>query len=203
MVWLQRQLRGVLDGQHTQTCCNRYPNSLLRRHFRVTLSQTSSKVLAASSVHKIHTHSVYDVRTVCSQSRTNVNACLWLKSRWVSCIIFVRLEESIFRSAMSHPWWSFPHLLTSSPPQLAAVSGPRDLLQGNTVHRQPLPQEPLEPLQNNFLMNLYWQTQSGRKTTLKNKSQILKMRAPETCASTLPHVMTPKSLRPKISPQFR
>ena len=47
---------------------------------------------------------------------------------------------------MSHPCWSFPHLLTSSPPQHAANSGPRDVLQDNTVHRQPLPQEPLQPL---------------------------------------------------------
>ena len=96
-------------------------------------------------VHRIHTHSVHDVHTAYSQARTNVNACLWLKWWWLSCIIFVRLKESIFRSAMSHPCWSFPHLLTSSPPH-AAVSGPRDLLQDNTVHRQPLPQEPLQPL---------------------------------------------------------
>ena len=47
---------------------------------------------------------------------------------------------------MSHPCWSFPHLLTSSPLQHAALSEPRDLLQDNTVHRQPLPQEPLQPL---------------------------------------------------------
>ena len=30
-------------------------------------------------VHRLHTHSVHDVHTVCSQARTNVNACLWLK----------------------------------------------------------------------------------------------------------------------------
>ena len=47
---------------------------------------------------------------------------------------------------MSHPCGSFQHLLTSSPTQHAALSGPRDLLQDNTVHRQPLPQEPLQPL---------------------------------------------------------
>ena len=47
---------------------------------------------------------------------------------------------------MSHPCWLFPHFLTSSPSQHAALSGPRDLLQDNTVHRQPLPQEPLQPL---------------------------------------------------------
>ena len=97
-------------------------------------------------VHRTYTHSVHDVDTVCSQARTNVNACLWLKLRWLSCIIFVRLKESIFRSAVSQPCWSFPHFLTSSPPQHAALSGPRDLLQDNTVHRQPLPQEPLQPL---------------------------------------------------------
>ena len=57
----------------------------------------------------------------------------------------MRLQESIFRSATSHPCWSFPHFLTSSPSQHAALSGPRDLLQDNTIHRQPLPQEPLQP----------------------------------------------------------
>ena len=93
-------------------------------------------------VHSIHTHSVHNVHTVYSQTHTNVNA----KSRWLSCVIFLRLQESIFRSAMSHPCWSFPHLLTSSPPQHAAISGPRDLLQDNTVHRQSLPPEPLQPL---------------------------------------------------------
>ena len=34
----------------------------------------------------------------------------------------------------------------SSPPQHAATSGPRELLQDNTVHRQALPQESLQPL---------------------------------------------------------
>ena len=40
-------------------------------------------------------------------------------------------------------------------------------------------------------MSPYQQTQSGQKTTLKNHSQILNMRVPETCASTLPQVMSP------------
>ena len=88
--------------------------------------------------HRTYTYSVHDVDTVCSQARTNENACLWLKSRWLSCIIFVRLKQSIFRSAISQPCWSFP--------QHAALSGPRDVLQDNTVHRQPLPQEPLQRL---------------------------------------------------------
>ena len=78
-------------------------------------------------VHSIHTHSVHDVHTVCSQARTNVHACLWLKSWWLSCVIFVRLKESVIRSAMSHPCWSFPLLLTSSPSQHAAPFRPRDL----------------------------------------------------------------------------
>ena len=95
-------------------------------------------------VHRIHTHNLHDVHTICSQARTDVNACLWLKTRWLSCIIFVRLKEYIFKSVMSHPCWSFPHLITSIPPQHAALLGPRDLLQDNTVHRQPLPQEPLQ-----------------------------------------------------------
>ena len=60
-------------------------------------------------------------------------------------------KKSIFRSAMSHPCWSFSHLLTSSPSQHAALSGPRDVLQDNTVHRQPLLQEPLQPLPEQLL----------------------------------------------------
>ena len=113
---------------------------------RVSDCRNAVPTIRREGVHRIHTHSVHDVHAVCSQARTNVNACLWLKSRWLSCIIFVRLKESIFRSAMSHPCWSFPHLLTSSLPQHAALSGPRDLFQDHTVHQHPLPQEPLQPL---------------------------------------------------------
>ena len=40
---------------------------------------------------------------------------------------------------------------------------------------------------NNFVMSPCQQTQSGRKTTLKNHSHTSTMRGPETCASTLPH----------------
>ena len=57
--------------------------------------------------------------------------------------------------------------------------------------------------QNNLLMSSHQQTQSGRKTTPKNHSQILNMRVPETCASTLPQVMSPRSLRPERLRQFR
>ena len=42
---------------------------------------------------------------------------------------------------MSHPCWSLPHFLTSHVPQHAAR--PRDLVQEDTVHPEPLPQEPL------------------------------------------------------------
>ena len=34
---------------------------------------------STGGVNRTHTHSVHDVHTVCSQARTNVNACLWLK----------------------------------------------------------------------------------------------------------------------------
>ena len=116
-------------------------NQLKPKKWRTRRSTT--RYIAWIAVHRKHTHSVRDVQTVCSQARTNVTACLSLKSRWF--IIFVRLKESIFRSAMSHPCWSFPHLLTSNP-QHAALPGPRDLLQDHTVHPQPHPQEPLQPL---------------------------------------------------------
>ena len=45
------------------------------------LPQLSSEIreirfLRVVFAHRIHTHSVYDAHTVCSQARTNVNACL-------------------------------------------------------------------------------------------------------------------------------
>ena len=101
--------------------------------------------VAFQSVQRLNTHSVHDVHTVCSQARTDVNTVLVAQVMMVELYLLVRLKESIFRSAMSHRCWSFPHLLTSSPPQHAVFSGPRDL-QENTVHRQPLPQEPLQSL---------------------------------------------------------
>ena len=51
--------------------------------------------------------------------------------------------------------------------------------------------------QNNFLTSPYQQTQSGRKTTRKNHSQIPNMRVPETCASTLPHLKARKGFKLK------
>ena len=44
---------------------------------------------------------------------------------------------------MSSPCWSFPHLLSSTPPQHAAPPGQRDRLQEDTVHQERLPQERL------------------------------------------------------------
>ena len=48
-------------------------------------------------------------------------------------------NRSVIWSAMSSPCWSLPHLLTSSPPQHEAPLGQHDLLQDDTVHREPLP----------------------------------------------------------------
>ena len=96
--------------------------------------------------HRIHTHSMHDVHTVCSQARTDtecVNVAQELETAQLHCIIFVRLKESVNRSAMSHPCWSLPHLLTSHVPQHAALLGPRDLLQEDIVHPEQLPHEPL------------------------------------------------------------
>ena len=44
---------------------------------------------------------------------------------------------------MSSPSWSLPHLLSFSPLQHAALPGPRDLLQEDTVQPEPRPPEPL------------------------------------------------------------
>ena len=63
--------------------------------------------------------------------------------RCLSCSIFVRIKESVIRSALSSPCWSLPHLLSSSLPQHAALLGQRDFLQEDTVHQEPLSQEPL------------------------------------------------------------
>ena len=79
-----------------------------------------------------------------------------------------------------------PMLVVPTPshfPSITARSTPRDLLQDNTVHRH-LRKNLFNVFQNNFLMSPYQQTQSRRKTRLKNPSQILNMRVRETCAST-------------------
>ena len=84
--------------------------------------------------------------TVCSQARTDtecVPVAQELETAQSHCIIFVRLKESVIRSAVSHPCWSLPHLLTCHVPQHAAQPGQRDLLREDTVHPERLPQEPL------------------------------------------------------------
>ena len=90
---------------------------------------------------------MHDVHTVCSQARTDTECVIVaqeLETAQSHCIIFVRLkEESVIRSAMSHPCWSLPPLLTSHVPQHAALLGPRDLLQEDIVHPEQLPHEPL------------------------------------------------------------
>ena len=63
--------------------------------------------------------------------------------RCLSCSTFVRIEESVIRSAMSSPCWSPPHLLSSNLPQHEAPPGQHHLLQEDTVHPEPLSQEPL------------------------------------------------------------
>ena len=89
---------------------------------------------------------MHDVHTVCSEARTDtecVTVAQELETAQSHCIIPVRPRESVIRSAMSHPCWPLPHLLTSPVPQHAAQPGPRDLLQEDTVHPEQLPQEPL------------------------------------------------------------
>ena len=101
---------------------------------------------STGGVHRIHTHSVHDVHTAFSQARTDTECVIVaqeLETAQSHCIITVRVEESVIRSAMSHPCWSLPHLLTSHVPRHAALPGPRDLLQEDTVHPEQLPQEPL------------------------------------------------------------
>ena len=53
-------------------------------------------------------------------------------SRCLSCIIIVRLKESVIRSAMSSHCWSLPHFLSSSP-QHETPPGQHDLLRDDTV----------------------------------------------------------------------
>ena len=97
-------------------------------------------------VHRIHTHRVHDVHTVCSQARTNVNAFLWLKVMMGELYHLCAPER--IHLQVSHVT---PMLVVSTPSHFQSTTarsttGPRDLLQDNTVHRQPLPQEPLQPL---------------------------------------------------------
>ena len=89
-------------------------------------------------------------------------------SRCLSSVIFVRLKESVVRSAMSHPCWSVPHLLTSSPSQHAALPGPRDLLRDDTAHQQPLPQELLPPLPESTLSECNARSESSAEKSLSH-----------------------------------
>ena len=102
--------------------------------------------------------------------------------RCLSCSIFVRIQESVVRSAMSSPCWSLPHL--SSSPHHEAPPGQHDLLQDDTVHREPL-------------------SKTTWSKTPKNPSRTSIMRVADACAQTLPQVVCPRSLRPKSLRQFR
>ena len=90
---------------------------------------------------------------------------------------------------MSSLCWSLPHLLTSHLPQHEAPPGQHDLLRGDTVHQEPLPPLP--------------KTAPGRNAALKNHSLTSFMKVPETCAQTLPQVMSPKCLRPESNDVHR
>ena len=74
-------------------------------------------------------------KTVCSQARPDTE-CVLVAQELNGSVAFSR-------STMSSPCWSLPHLLSSSLPQHAALPGQRDLLQEDTVHQEPLSQEPL------------------------------------------------------------
>ena len=113
--------------------------------------------------------------------RSHFGSRSWL----LSCIIFVRLMESIFSSAMSHPCWSFPDYLTSSPSQHAALSGPLDLHKTTLYTDNHFRKNLFSLFQNSFLMSPHQQTQRNPVEKQRDKNtQILNMRVPETCAST-------------------
>ena len=124
----------------------------------------------SSPAHRIHTHSVHDVHTVCSQARTMLVAQR------------IHLQVSHVTPMLVVPTSS--HFQT-----ITALSGPRDLLQDNTSHRQALPQEPLqlppeqlppEPLPANAIRS--------ENNAKKSLSDLLNKRVPEFYASTLPHL---------------
>ena len=94
--------------------------------------------------------------------------------RCLSCSIFVRIKESVIRSAMSSP------LLVSTTPSLFQSITTRS----TTWTARPSPRRHCTP-RNHSRKNLY-QKLPGRKATLKNRSHTSIMRVAETCAQTLP-----------------
>ena len=98
------------------------------------------------AVHRMYTHSVHDVHTVCSQARTNVNACLWIKDKMVGLCHLCACKK--FHLQVSHVT---PMLVVSTLFSLPVHHSTQHYLdcatlQDHTVHQQPLPQEPLQPL---------------------------------------------------------
>ena len=123
-------------------------------------------------------------------ARTRMRAC---GSRCLSCIIFVRLKESVIRSAISSRCWSLPHLLTSHLPQHEAQPGLHDLLRDDTEHQESF----------HFFQKRHCRKATlGRNAKLKNHSSHINYESAGNVRRTLPQVMSPKCLRPRSLRQF-
>ena len=124
-----------------------------------------------------NTHVASMTNTAVSSEARTWNACLWLSS-WTAQDVLVVASLCAWNSLssgqpMSSPCWSLPHLLSSSP----QPPGQHDLLQDDTVHREPLLQEPLPPLPETTLSE-----SNARSESNAEKSLTLISRVPETCA---------------------
>ena len=112
-------------------------------------------------------------KTCCGKQRSH---CVHL-----SCSIFVRIKESVIRSAMASPCWSPPHLLSSS-------HNTKHHLRSTTFSKMTL------HTKNHSRKSLF-QKLPGRKATLKNNSRTSIKRVAETCAQTLPQKVSPSNSR--------
>ena len=100
------------------------------------------------NVHRIHTHSVHDVHTVCSQARTDINACLSLKS-WTAQDVWVVSSLCAWKNPSPgqpcHPLAGLFHIFSLLVYHNTKHNLDSTIFKDDTVHRAPL-QEPLPPL---------------------------------------------------------
>ena len=155
---------------------------------RTIVGMMREKVLFSEEVCTQNTHPQRAWRTIQSSHKHEheMRACgsRAERLRCLSCSIFVRIKESVIRSAMSSPCWSLPHI------SLPVYHNTKHHLDSTTFSKTTL------YTKNHSRKNVF-QKLPGRKATQENHSRSSIMRVAETCAQTLTHVMSLTSLRPK------
>ena len=143
-------------------------------------------------VHRMYTHSVHDVHTVFSQACTDKNACLWLK---MSELYHLCAPKRI-RHQVSHV---IPLLISSTSSHFSSATARSTNWTARSSPRRRWTPRIFSTSSRNDPVG---KSTLGRKAKLKNHSLTSIMKVPETCARTLPQVMSPKCLRPRSLRQF-